>query len=120
MRDPFRPQVNPRIAAVATFLATSDGFRGRALFRSAGRVASPSAERQRQSETRASAVPVAGDELGAYTHEQLIKMDLVFVAAVETAIRRGLERPPEEGSARAAGGWGARWGRAIPDCTAAL
>jgi len=46
--------------------------------------------------------PQAGDELGAYTHEQVIKMDRDFVAAVERAISRGLERRPEERKARAA------------------
>jgi hypothetical protein len=43
-----------------------------------------------------------GDELGAYTHDQLLKMDARFCAAVESAIARGLERRPTEDPARAA------------------
>jgi hypothetical protein len=38
-----------------------------------------------------------GDEReGAWTRTALLKMDTAFVAAVERAIKRGLERPPEE------------------------
>ena len=33
-----------------------------------------------------------GDELGAYTRQELIRMDADFCAAMELAISRGLER----------------------------
>jgi hypothetical protein len=33
-----------------------------------------------------------GDEVGAYTHAQLVRMNSDFVAAVERAFSRGLER----------------------------
>jgi hypothetical protein len=36
-----------------------------------------------------------GDEVGAYTHAQLVRMDSDFVAAVERAFERGLERRPD-------------------------
>ena len=42
-----------------------------------------------------------GDELQAYSREELVRMDARFVAAIEAAIARGLERP-QEGRARAA------------------
>ncbi len=36
-----------------------------------------------------------GDELGAYTRQELIRMDADFCAAMELAISRGLERRPQ-------------------------
>ena len=47
--------------------------------------------------------PCAPDDgIGPYTREQLARMDSEFVAAMERAIARGLERRPEERPARAA------------------
>jgi hypothetical protein len=36
-----------------------------------------------------------GDEIGAYTYGQLIRMDARFCAAVEAAIAAGKERRPD-------------------------
>jgi len=47
------------------------------------------------------APPQAGDELGAYSYSQLLRMNDRFVERVERAIARGLERPCDE-SERAA------------------
>jgi len=44
-----------------------------------------------------------GDEIvGGWRRQDLIKMDANFCAAMERAIKRGLERRPEQGRARAA------------------
>jgi hypothetical protein len=51
----------------------------------------------------ASAQPEPGDELqDAYTYAELLRMDAAFCGAMEQAIRRGLERRPQEGRQRAA------------------
>ena len=49
----------------------------------------------------ATAAPEPGDELGAYTRQELIRMDVAFCEAMERAISRGLERRPQD-KARAA------------------
>jgi len=42
-------------------------------------------------------LPLPGDEqVGQYSRQQLIRMDSDFVAAMEAAIERGLERSPQQ------------------------
>lgn len=55
-------------------------------------------QRDSRGQSKLAAEPViGGDELGAYSHEELWRMNERFCAAVERAIARGLEWPERNG-----------------------